>query len=53
MTNYKVDLAEQSQRTFWMMSGFGCPKKASTSVLQKMATKHFIGDTVHSDLFYD
>ncbi|XP_052412533.1 uncharacterized protein LOC127957875 [Carassius gibelio] len=33
--------------------GFGCPKKGSTSVLQRRAIEHFTGDTVHLGLFYD
>ena len=35
------------------VSGFGCPKKASTSVLQRMAFESLIGATVHSGLFHD
>lgn len=46
-------LRKKSKEFQHNVRGFGCPKKRSTSVLQRMATESFIGVTVHSGLFYD
>lgn len=46
-------LRKKSKEFQHNVRGFGCPKKASTSVLQRMAIESLIGVTVHSGLFYD
>jgi len=46
-------LRQKSKKFQDNIRGFGCPKKSTTSVLQRMAIEDFTGDTVNSGLFYD
>ncbi len=46
-------LRQKSKKFQDNVRGFGCPKKGTTSVMQRMAIEDFTGDTVNSGLFYD